>query len=58
LLKREKEAALNNANNALKQQKLKAELALNELKKEIENKSNKMYDEMKDQVGIEMRRVD
>lgn len=32
------------------QQKLQAELALNELKKEIEINSNKLYDEMKDQV--------
>jgi hypothetical protein len=34
------------------QQKLQAELALNELKKEIEINSNKLYDEMKDQVFL------
>jgi hypothetical protein len=34
------------------QQKLQAELALNELKKEIEINSNKLYEEMKDQVFI------
>jgi len=41
---------LSNANNIIIQQKLQAELALNELKKEIEANSNKLFEEMKEQV--------
>ena len=48
---REREAAMANANNTIKQQKVKAEIALNELKKEIEAKSVKLYDEMKEQMS-------
>jgi hypothetical protein len=47
---REKENSLTNANNIIIQQKLQAELALNELKKEIEANSNKLFEEMKEQV--------
>jgi hypothetical protein len=47
---REKENSLTNSNNIIIQQKLQAELALNELKKEIETNSNKLFEEMKEQV--------
>jgi hypothetical protein len=39
-----------NANNKLNQQKHQAEMALNELKKEIESNSTRLYNEMKEQV--------
>ena len=39
-------------NNTILQQKIQAEIALNELKKEIETNSNKLYEEMKDHVII------
>ena len=46
----EKEKHLENANDVIKQQKIQAEKALNELKKQIEYNSNKLYEDMKDQV--------
>lgn len=48
---REKEALLKSANIKLIQQKQQAETALNELKKEIESNSTRLYNEMKEQVG-------
>lgn len=49
---REKDTALVNVTNAMKQQKIKAELALNEMKREIDDKSNRMCDELKDQEQV------
>ena len=51
---RDKESLILNLNNTILQQKIQAEVALNELKKEIEANSNKLYDEMKDHVTVEL----
>ncbi|CAF0936063.1 unnamed protein product [Brachionus calyciflorus] len=48
---KEKEGHLCNAMNTIKQQKLQAESALNELKKEIEANSTKLYEEMRQQMN-------
>ena len=48
---RDKESVILNLNNTILQQKIQAEIALNELKKEIESNSNKLYEEMKDHVS-------
>lgn len=47
---REKESQLSNASEINKQQKNQAEKALAELKRQIEVNSNKLYDDMKEQV--------
>ncbi len=51
MLYRDRETSLANANNTIKTQKVKAEIALNELKKEIESKSMKLYEDMKEQMN-------
>lgn len=53
---REKENALAVANTTIKQQKSQAEQALNELKAEVERNSNKLYDDMKNQVRFRRKK--
>ncbi len=49
---------MQNANETIKQQKQQAEKALNELKKQVEYNSNKLYDDMKEQVFDGIRDLD
>lgn len=48
---KEKDAQLANAMNTIKQQKVQAETALNELKRDIEANSNRLYEEMREQMA-------